>query len=260
MDYYDLLSREIPQYSPEEERTSAHELAGMLNSLGRYVRRFRDAVALFHFAEAHFLSAIRSESRQSVVMPESLEATEETHAQMREMMRAMQANMREMQQYSEWQRIAARDCALTIFHFSKTMGAVDGYWPKSIPSLKGKIDFPLKKQAERELSAAFPFADGLRHTVAHQAEFATPTRIAEHMISGPYNGFDMYLEEGATVSVSEDLSDDIYASTFEGKMIHIAINDGTVAKLSGVRDEYLQAFTEFLPDEAKEFARMASSI
>ncbi|MET4687415.1 hypothetical protein [Sinorhizobium fredii] len=253
MDYYDLLSRKIPQHSPEEERTSAYELAGMLNSLGRYVTRFRNAVALFHFAKVRSYSAEESAPRVEIG------STEETHARMREMMRAMQANMREMQQYSEWQRIAARDCALTIFHFSKTLGAVDGYWPKSVPSLKGKIDFPLKKQAETEFSAAFPFAGGLRHTVAHQAEFATPTRIAEHMISGPYDGFDMYLEEGATVSVSEDLSDDIYASTFEGKMFHIAINDGTVAKLSGVRDEYLQAFTEFLPDEAKGFARMASS-
>jgi hypothetical protein len=59
------------------------------------------------------------------------------------MMQRMQDGMaiykrhsKQAREFTEWQRIAARNASLQLFHFSKTLTAIDGFWATSVPALK----------------------------------------------------------------------------------------------------------------------------
>ena len=108
-----------------------------------------------------------------------------------------------------WLRVAARDGAMTVYHFSESLKAFQ-YSLRRSTSLLAKVDQDKLHSAGKAFKAAFPKAKHFRHALAHSAEHkATRENFARHMSGGVYHESDL-LERTFTVSrYREELSLDI---------------------------------------------------
>jgi hypothetical protein len=84
-----------------------------------------------------------------------------------------------------WTVMAARDGALTIYHFGKTIDALRQSF-NSCPYIKGLVDHQVLREASKSFRREFPDSEAIRHVVGHVIDFcATPLQREHHSAQGP---------------------------------------------------------------------------
>ncbi len=153
---------------PKAERDAASHLFGLFSSLMSYGDDFRSALALFDHCQSEIAKAKSTGVRPSVPL-------------------------------MEWQFIAARDGAMSVFHFGKIFEAVNSCLGRC-PTLLGMVNRPILKSARKLLRETFPNVETVRHAVAHSAELMKDRDSMEaNALKGPYNAGGFLIGENATV-------------------------------------------------------------
>lgn len=200
---------------PAEEHDLAWIVQGSLSSLGSYVRKFEQALSLFEFAEhQHRL-------RLSDVSPEGIKA---------------------MSALSGWKFVAARDGAMTIYHFMCAMESVKTCVYRS-PTLKPWFNAKVSKQATKLFGVRFPKCEAMRHAIAHSAElYESPEKLEENAFSGDYKDKMFDLQGVKGVVIADTLSNRSYITTFKRQIISYDVSMDTLNALTEIRKLFCSAF------------------
>lgn len=230
---------------PQEERDQANKIKIYLTNIDEYVSRFRSAVLLFDEAQQRMeaIECNRDALLDDISQAISLCPPDEI-AKMRPL---FQKRADIMQEFSSaiavqfhWRFMAARDSALTVYHFGKTFEAiVDAL--ACCPHLLAQVgDLPLNVLADR-----FPDYASVRHAVAHEAE---NLKSGRHGIDGPHVGNGIRIAAGAqNIFISGALEGRTHIVTVAGKktsasLYSIEIGAGTFSSLQAVRDDVFSRF------------------
>jgi hypothetical protein len=143
---------------------------------------------------------------------------------------------------SGWQKMAARDGALTIYHFGKTIDAIWQSLP-SCPALMTLVNESALRQASKEFRTNFPRYEAIRHVIGHTAEFsATPAQKEAHSIKGPWESPHVKIFGGARTQFSGNLYDRTYYVTFEGEVHGYEISMTTGDRLRDTKAKIHNSF------------------
>ena len=211
---------------PPEEMPAFLHAVELLASLARFDREFRNAVLLFDASFQENQELVRAVERGQLDF-RTLDLATDT--------------------LSAWQAIAARDGALTIYHFGNTIEAVR----KSLhacPTLDRLVDHARLKHASAEFRKEFPRYEAIRHVVGHAADFAaSPKKKDTHSVKGPWKADfeEVSIEVGdadATTQFSGALYQKSYCVTFEGQMHCYEISHLTADKIESAKERAYSAF------------------
>jgi hypothetical protein len=142
-----------------------------------------------------------------------------------------------------WQMMAARDGALTIYHFGSTIDGIKSSLP-SCAALNAHVDHQKIRAACKLFKARFPGDRAIRHVSAHVADFSkTIAEQASHAVKGPFKErFFSSEDPNGTTWLPGNMNNDTYAVTFEGRAFSYALNLETVAKLRSLKQDVYSAF------------------
>ena len=131
--------------------------------------------------------------------------------------------------FADWEHIAARDGAFSIYNFDEALAKTRSLIGK-IPQWLQLIDTDQLKESEKVLDAAFPFARKMRDSVAHPELYANPTK-------------KMGISDGSSsITINGGLFNETYVSTFKGEAVQYALDEST---LNTIMDVAAQAFIAF---------------
>ena len=153
---------------PEEERDGIRHVFDVLDSLNRYLGSFQNAVELLEFAKTKY-----SENTGKAVGDTMRERHEFAMRQHKESLK-----------YWEWQLIAARDAAMTVYHFGTALTIVKSQNGR-YPTLRANVNANRIKEAVAAFSSAFPRSHRIRHAVGHIANSqANVEKAQSHQVQG----------------------------------------------------------------------------
>jgi len=209
----------------EEDRNVAWEINDSLYSITRYGEDFGAAVQLFDFstAQSDELQRLKPLQPDMTSLP-----TPEHVAQVTAYTSAVWDVRAQRQIYDRWHFIAARDGAVTIFNFGRSMEGIRASLRKC-PSLNAIIDQDALSASTRMLRDRFPRFDGMRHTVAHAAEFShTEEARADHAAGNLFISSSLFGRE--------------FTATFDGKVVSYEISMDSFEVLKAVALMFISAF------------------
>ena len=203
----------MPLVTTEIDRDKTWHIENHLRQLSKYAEDFFHAVALFDIAGAN---AQRVMSAQPI-------------------------NRVMFDRFVQWQFIAARDGAMTIFHFAKSLDALKASVGDCAP-VSGHIDHNDFRAARRKFREAFKDFEPVRHAVAHSGELAKNAKSrARNAFSGNHSGPGIEIEGSTGVMINSQLVGRTFTNTYEGKIVSYdlswenwAILDGIVASILGL--------------------------
>ena len=131
-----------------------------------------------------------------------------------------------------WRFIAAKDGAMTIYHFGETIDAVRGGLG-NCKTLRAMVNTDKLKEADKHFDKAFPNYVKLRHSVAHQAIVA----------KAPYMAMSRSDGTGQTI-ITGTLIDRRFISVWNGHRVEYEISEPSLSELATIRGEIFDAFTE----------------
>ena len=148
--------------------------------------------------------------------------------------------------YGRWTFIAGREGALTIRNFGKAMKELRSTWGR-IPEWRSMID------GESTINAAwnsfeleFPFADRMRHVVAHPELYDNPKKKmgvdGENIVSSIHIG-----PNATNVSIRNCFQGSLFQATFEGAFVEYDLSISTVNTINRLTTQAFSAFGE--PDQ-----------
>lgn len=188
---------------PEAQREAGDSLISKIQSISRHCREVSAAVALFDFCRK---------------------------------------NSSNGRLFGDWIFIAARDGAMTIRNYGKALASIRGL-VGLCPSWAKRTDLERLKAAEKRFRNTFPFADKVRHSVAH------PELYNDHRknmgVKGP-SGVPLsdFAADAEFVS-SNSLFNDELVATFEGIVVKYSINSVTAKHIAEITAEVFGC----LPDD-----------
>ncbi|MGP0093936.1 MAG: hypothetical protein ACLPKB_28935 [Xanthobacteraceae bacterium] len=197
---------------PRQEWESVSHLERVLDSLDYFVGSFRAAVALFDFSHAQVRHAIESQ-KERIIIPKDIR---------------------------EWQFIAARDGAMSIYHIGKVLKEINPIL-NTCPTIRARTNHDLLRITRKKFLSLFPRFESIRHTSAHAAEYIADM-TGKHAITGPVSHSIIRAGPGAKITIAGVLNDREFLSTFEGKLQSYEISDRTIAKLTKITQEFYSAF------------------
>jgi hypothetical protein len=130
----------------------------------------------------------------------------------------------------KWQFIAARDGAMAIYHFKKTMETIRGSVGVT-PSLLEQVDTEKHKLASKFLDSYFPRLEKQRYLVAHSAE----TKI-EPFAPNTTN------ERRPNVLILHSLAGRRYTSDYRGETFAYELSEASMVKLNNVKLRIFEGF------------------
>jgi hypothetical protein len=214
-DWPDLGANTLPQ----NERRAANEIQQSLRGLSSYAADFGAAVRLF---DESFIEHARATVTNT---------TNDGHARM---------------------LIAARDGAMTIWNFGKTLDeGLTGRIFNECPTLSQHVDHKQLRSARKLLVQSFPDFVPIRHSVAHAAE--RKNKAANHMIEETVRNVFPALQDHAVGSVKtkilirNGLQGRKFLNTFEGQLRTYEVTTDTVDKLNGIKGAAYAAFARCPP-------------
>jgi hypothetical protein len=144
-----------------------------------------------------------------------------------------------------WQLMAARDGALTIYHFGR---AIEGLRNSLgfCPALSSQVDSRKIKNAQKIFESRFPDNIEIRNAVAHVADFSQTTeKKTSHAVKGPFKTKWFSSEDPLGVTwLPGNMNGHTYAVTFMGKPYTYDLSFESASKL---RDVKVQIFSAFDP-------------
>lgn len=193
---------------PHDERSAVYEVSSWLSMLDDTVCNFWAALELFDYAEGHRKSGFPSLPTNTPPDP------------------AIQLHRIRMR----WQFMAARDAAMTIFHFKKTMEKIRGS-VGAIPSLLEQLDIEKLKIASKLLDSYFPNSKKMRNLVAHLAETTiNPLDPQKTDDSDP------------NILVLHSLAGRRYTSDYRGETFSYELSHESLTKLNRVKLKIFEGF------------------
>src|SRR5262245_13588954 len=207
---------------PIQEREGIGHVLGLLEILETHLTIFRNAVELLEYAK----------SRRSEVQAQMNRAEGATMRERHEV--AMKAHG-QSQKYLHWQFIAARDAAMTVYHFGIILHAIRSQLGR-YPTLLAAVNTKKIKEAYTRFLHAFPRAELIRHCIAHTADTqADAQEIVNNRVGGMFASCCMR-------------SDDVLWMTFKARsastpeVLTIAISSATTDRLRKIVEITESAF------------------
>ena len=191
-------------FFPDREAEAIGHLSLALSSLNSYVINFEAALALFDFC-----GAIRAASG---VPP--------------------QGPLSDRIMLMSWRFLAARDGAMTIFHFGKTLQAIRRFGFSNCPTFKAKLDHAQLRIGEKLFRQWFPDFEKVRHSVAHSAELSRDSK--SHMRNSVRG-----------VLIRDVLNERNFQNSYAGRVLSYDIDTTTLLHLKSVRNRVYAAFWPF---------------
>lgn len=200
---------------PEDQMVAFLHISQLLAELGLYERRFLLAVYLHEFSQTAGWE-LRNDWQK---MERSLWTT------------------------SGWQQIAARDGALTIYHFGR---AIEGLRESfhACPTLSERVDHVKIRQAYKGFKSAFPHFIEIRAAVAHVADFSgTTQKKFFHSVKGLFKTRWFSSDDAAGVTwMPGNMNGHTFAVTLEGTPYTYDLN---LENAERIRSLKLQIFSAF---------------
>ncbi len=209
---------------PDAEREAVRHLWSLLFLLGWYEQQYRHALALFDGC-VQGRSPLPASPND---LPKYPIIEDEWHT------------------LNAWQTIAARDGALSIYHFGQALAAIPP-WLRNCPTVRGLVSHDAIRLARKSFVAALPSYDAIRHAVGHAADLnSTIEKRDTHSIMPPWRrswGNTTYEVIGSKpVRWTEKLIERAYCVSFDGTVHHYEITDKTLDALIKVRERVYAAF------------------
>ncbi|MEA2882193.1 MAG: hypothetical protein QOH32_1449 [Bradyrhizobium sp.] len=201
---------------PEEEHEAASHIERLLSLLATYEVRFLAALSLFDKSEEEMSKLFGLLAhRREVGDPRSISP--------------------EFATVTEWMAMAARDGAITIYHFGNTIEAIRKALP-NCPTMNARVEHSILRGASRFFRTEFPRYEAIRHVISHAADFAaTPASIAAHSHRGgpiKFNrGGSLEISGKASRYYSDNLMNRTYYVSYEGEAHSYEIDQKTADKL-----------------------------
>jgi hypothetical protein len=193
-----------PTHLPEVERDAAWQLSLAVNGLTKYVDAFEAALNLF-----------------DACIPWT---TERPDLQRR---------------FTAWQLLAARDGAMSLYHYSKILM---GSHFKNCPSLRAYVDHRSIRKSRQVFNSAFPHIGDIRHSIAHAAELReTREKIATHSFSGDATSIGIS-DDVQGLTISNSVFERRFTTTFEKKILQYEISGETLSSLRTITTLFISAF------------------
>ncbi len=149
--------------------------------------------------------------------------------------------------FRDWLFLAARDGAMSIRNFGTALAKVRDLIGR-IPAWLLLVYTNALKEAEKEFHASFPFAHKMRHSVAHPELYSDPTK--NKGFSGDFEGFGFKLENVKNATVHQNISDNTFASTFEGAFVHYDLNDVAIRQIVRLSTDGFRAIAKIHRDQS----------
>src|SRR5690349_10540688 len=80
-------------------------------------------------------------------------------------------NLAKRAHYLKRQFIAARDAAMTVWHFGDAMGQISTAMYRDVPTLRELVDRSILRSATKRFNECFRGAEAIRDAISHIAEF-----------------------------------------------------------------------------------------
>ncbi|RVG68165.1 hypothetical protein [Sinorhizobium meliloti] len=143
---------------------------------------------------------------------------------------------------SKWLFIAARDGAMTIFHYGKVLHLIRSSMGKC-PAFRSRVDVDALRQCARDFDAAFPLYIQIRNAIAHAGEMLQLEKQKQHSISGAIDipGFIKGFLNEATLNANIVGRD--FGYTFEGAYITYSVSHENYSKLLEIKNGAFEAFS-----------------
>ena len=202
-----------------EERDAVHHCMTCFVSIDSYCTALCRAVELFNFAD--------------------------THANM--WSKSPYNGDGQLRMFLSWKLIAARDGAMSIYHFTKAMEGAN-YWANKSKSIGPFVQREVTKAAGKNLREAFPRIEAIRHAVAHAGEInKSRDHVKEHSIQRGLDNSFVKSDNTSNVIINNCLSGATFTMTWQGELLEYDINSVSAQALQAVRNLYFSAFSDLDP-------------
>jgi len=155
-----------------------------------------------------------------------------------------EANIDHLRSIGSWRFIAARDGAMSIYHFG---AALEGarYSISQCKSLFSHIDRNKLKESSQVFKSGFLMSEKMRHAIAHAGElFTRKDKAREHSFRGEYKTPHISLKNESpnlTMIVSNGLQGNMFTNTFMGEIVTYAVDETSLSTLIISRDHFYDA-------------------
>lgn len=141
-----------------------------------------------------------------------------------------------------WMLMAARDGAMTIYHYGMSVQAIDALL-KQCPALEALVDQDALKQSRKLFSESFPSFALIRHAVAHAGDVGkNPAWFNKHASGDGFEIPNLTIEPGGSVLIGSILTGRSFTTTFAKKHVTYDLNRQSVIALSKAMEALFAAF------------------
>jgi hypothetical protein len=142
-----------------------------------------------------------------------------------------------------WQYIAARDGAMTTYHFGKTINSIRMNLNRC-PTMSDLADRTALGQVGHLIEQSFPYRDVIRNAVGHSAEFmGDPDRSRSHAIPIPDQIRALLpINPNAKIRISGTLIGRSFFNTVNGKLRTYELSSNSFNQLSAIKQTMYRAF------------------
>lgn len=199
---------ELPWFPwiPDEVHPDAGHLHSRVCELGTYCEKFYAAVELFQFGRQQLLQTVKTNPKATKI-------------------------------FSEWERIAARDAVMTVFHISHVLQSIKASLNED-SLLKQYINKDRLKAASKRFFATFKDFEDLRHAVAHSGETTKDRKsFDKNAFSGSFEGLGFSIENFHNVFVGDHIADFTYAATHNGRFVSLNVDRDSLMELVHLNSE-----------------------
>lgn len=204
---------------PEEQRETARHVSGQIEAAAAFVREFADALGLFDYASAR----IRALTRRLDKL-ENVAGGAAADKRRRPTL--------DVWKLKRWQVIAARDGAMTIYHFFMTLSAIDEQLRLDCPDLALMLPSEPFKNVRKIRNDYFKDYGKVRHAVGHAAELRESVK---HQSKNSLEGVFMF---------GQIIDERTFLATIGGKIVRYNVSHETLEQLRLMLTNLNAAFKE----------------
>ncbi len=143
---------------------------------------------------------------------------------------------------SGWIFVAARDGAMSLYHFSKTLDALRASF-KNTPLLKNHVNHEMLRETSKEFHKFFNEIDKTRHAVAHAAELTKSLEDVEKNAIRNYDSGGIKIENSKVI-IGDILMDDNFRTMIEGHLRGYSVNAQSLFHINEILTKIYHCFSK----------------
>ncbi|MBL8572354.1 MAG: hypothetical protein JNM13_01620 [Hyphomicrobiaceae bacterium] len=251
---FSLPNRMISMSTAEEE--ACREIVDALDDMDRYAKRFYYAVELYNAGVAMAAHIERDLREKLTDLDQELSCLDQgkyedissyfvEFSKIQDNKNNIRQSLNpEIEKFRQWQHIAGREGAMTIYHFGITVDAFNKRLGRC-PILRDAADRAKLDEANKLFRDGFKYNERIRHAVGHEAELLKTQnqRKKNYVTNGYDDGKHIKVEAGATFFVSDSFIDNRYTTTLLGDVHNYECSHNTTEKLKYVLRTFASAIT-----------------